>query len=154
MITNMSSPFSLPPKRLRYSTSMGRRQKFVLPPLPLDETPIGARIARLRKQHGLSQKELAERIGITHHLVSDYETGRLHLNDQMVARMALALQVSADALLGLNRTRTEDHTPSLRIMKRVQKLEQLPLSQQKAILHTLDLAIEAAQHKRQRSADT
>jgi len=80
---------------------MPRISKLPLPPLNLGKETIGERIARLRKERGYTQRELAEKIGIIHSLVSDYEKGKLRLYDQMVTRFALALEVSTDTILGL-----------------------------------------------------
>ncbi|OFZ18886.1 MAG: hypothetical protein A2X94_03175 [Bdellovibrionales bacterium GWB1_55_8] len=73
----------------------------------------------------------------------------------MVARFAVALGVSADELLGLKSSRSAAvvHTSSglsLKIVRRLAKIEQLPAAKQKALLQTLDLFLEGAeQHKRQ-----
>lgn len=68
---------------------MLRVSRLKLPQLHLNQEPIGRRLARMRKEQGYTQTELARRIGIIHHLVSDYEKGKLRLYDQMVARFAL-----------------------------------------------------------------
>ena len=73
-----------------------------LPPLNLGNgETIGQRIAKIRKKFGLTQKELGEKISIKRAMVSDYELGRAKLYDEMVARFAIALEVSSDYLLGL-----------------------------------------------------
>ena len=53
------------------------------------------------KKKKLTQKELADKIGISRILVWNYENGRLRLYDEMVKRFAIALEVSTDYLLGL-----------------------------------------------------
>lgn len=63
---------------------------------------VGQRIARIRKERGYTQNELAERIGTIQALVSDYERDKLRLNAKMAVRFAIALEVSTDELLGLN----------------------------------------------------
>ena len=80
---------------------MPKISRLSLPPLNLSKETIGERMARLRKDRSYTQRELAERVGIIHGLVSDYEKGKLRLYDQMVMRFALALQVSADEILGM-----------------------------------------------------
>ena len=73
-----------------------------LPSLELkNSTPIGKRIAKIRKRIGLTQEELGKKIGIKRFMVSDYELGRVRLYDEMVARFAIALEVTTDYLLGL-----------------------------------------------------
>ena len=73
-----------------------------LPPIEEEKSvTIGQRIYELRKKKKLTQKELADKIGISRILVWNYENGRLRLYDEMVKRFAIALKVSTDYLLGL-----------------------------------------------------
>jgi transcriptional regulator with XRE-family HTH domain len=55
---------------------------------------IGRRLARLRRERGLTQAQLAERIGILQTLVTDYEHDRLRLS----AEMAVTTPVSTARL--------------------------------------------------------
>ena len=41
----------------------------------MDQTKIGKFIASKRKEHGLTQSQLAEKLGITDKAVSKWETG-------------------------------------------------------------------------------
>jgi transcriptional regulator with XRE-family HTH domain len=123
---------------------MPRRSKLPLPPLNLGKETIGERIARLRKERGYTQRELADRIGIIHSLVSDYEKGKLRLYDQMVTRFALALEVSADTILGLHGNSHERSNPSLKILRRLTRIDALSVSEQKALLKTVDMFLKAA----------
>jgi transcriptional regulator with XRE-family HTH domain len=123
---------------------MPRRSKRPLPALNLGKETIGERITRLRKERGYTQRELGERIGIVHGLVSDYETGKLRLYDEMVSRFALALEVSTDEILGLKGNTSNGKKPSLKIVRRIGKLESLPPARQKTILKAIDLKIQSA----------
>lgn len=97
------------------------------------------RLARLRKERGWTQVELAERVGITQRLVSDYERGRLRLNADIVVRFANALEVATDDLLQPKGSRTPlRRKPSLRVQRRVEKIEKLPPHQQNYLLKTID----------------
>ena len=97
------------------------------------------RLARLRKERGWTQVELAERVGITQRLVSDYERGRLRLNADIVVRLANALEIATDELL---LTKTEQtplrHKSSLRVLRRLERIERLPLHLQNTLLRTID----------------
>ena len=44
----------------------------------MKEETLGARIARLRKEEGMTQLELAERMGVTDKAVSKWERGVSH----------------------------------------------------------------------------
>jgi transcriptional regulator with XRE-family HTH domain len=86
---------------------MPAKPKYNLPFIDFGEETIGQRIARIRKKKKISQQKLAEEIGIKRVLVSDYERGKVRLYDEMVARFAIALEVTTDELLGL-----KDHPPA------------------------------------------
>jgi transcriptional regulator with XRE-family HTH domain len=130
---------------------MPRVSRLKLPPSHLNQESIGQRLARMRKERGYTQTELARRIGIIHHLVSDYEKSQLRLYDEMVARFALALNVSTDEILGLKNGQKDGAKPSLKIMRRMKALEGLPPNKQRTILDSLDLMIQSARNNRRDS---
>ena len=102
------------------------------------ETP-GERLARLRKERGWTQVELAERLGITQTLLSDYERGKLRLNADMIVRLANALETTTDELLQPKGSRPPlRRKPSLRVQRRLEKIEKLPPHQQNYLLKTID----------------
>lgn len=80
---------------------MPQKCKNELKPLNISNESIGKRIARIRKSKKLTQEQLARKIGITRSRLSKYEIDRIRLYDEMVTRFAIALEVSADEILGL-----------------------------------------------------
>ena len=60
---------------------------------------IGQRIRKKRKAQGLSQEDLAEKIGISTTHMSHIETGNTKLSLSVFVDIASALEVQADALL-------------------------------------------------------
>jgi transcriptional regulator with XRE-family HTH domain len=103
-----------------------------------EETP-GQRLARLRKERGWTQVELAERVGITQTLLSDYERGKLRLNADMIVQLATALETTTDELLKPSASRSPlRRKPSLRLQRRMEKIEKLPAHQQNYLLKTID----------------
>lgn len=76
-------------------------------------------------------------MGIPWTLVTDYERGKLRLHDELIRKLSVALEVSADEILDL---RPVPHAakPSLRIVRRVSRIESLPSSKQKALLQIID----------------
>jgi transcriptional regulator with XRE-family HTH domain len=80
---------------------MPTKRKLVLPPINLGSESLGQPLARLRKQRSLTQIQLALKMGLTQMIISAYECDRLGMNAEMVARFALALDVSADEIVGL-----------------------------------------------------
>ncbi len=124
---------------------MPRKSKFKLPPLDLGPETLGKRIARIRKEKGYTQIELAEKIGIIQALISDYELDKLRPYYDMVIRFAQALDVTADELLGLKPSNSKEKHPDLKIVRRIKKIEDLPPSQRKTLLKTIDTFIKAAE---------
>ena len=100
---------------------------------------VGQRLARLRKERGWTQVELAERLGIIQSLISDYERDRLRMNPAMVVRFAAALEITTDELLRPNTAQTPlRRKPSLRVLRRLERIERLPAHQQSTLLKTID----------------
>ena len=60
---------------------------------------LGARIAALRRDRGLSQAELAHRLGISPSAVGMYEQGRREPSVELLVAMAEEFHVSTDYLL-------------------------------------------------------
>ena len=112
------------------------------PALESSQQEIGGRIAGLRRALGITQKQLAEIVGVTRTVITDYERGRVRIYDEMIARLARALGTSSDELLGIEKTE-EAAVQSLRIAKRLRELEDLPEAKRKKILSTLDDLIRA-----------
>ena len=111
-------------------TMVKRDKKYPSPMIIGDET-FGHRLARIRKEKGYTQVELSGKMNIVQVLISDYENDKLRPYHEMIARFAKALDVSADELLGLKANKKKKNTPSLKIQKRMKKIEDLPTSQQK-----------------------
>jgi transcriptional regulator with XRE-family HTH domain len=124
--------------------AMPRKSSLNLPALDLGEESVGQRIARIRKERGYTQIELAERIGTIQALISDYDRDKLRLNGEMAVRIALALEVTTDELLGLQPRAVHSRKPSRKILRRLEQIEKLPQAQQAILLKTIDTFIKAA----------
>ena len=60
---------------------------------------IGEKIFRLRRQHGISQEELADKINVTRQAVSKWETGSAVPNSENITALCKLFNVSADYFL-------------------------------------------------------
>ncbi len=67
----------------------------------MDALETGKRIQELRKQHGWTQKELAERICVSDKAVSKWERGLNFPDMALLKPLAEALEISVTELLGL-----------------------------------------------------
>lgn len=127
---------------------MAKKSKLKLMPVDFDKETLGQRLARIRKERGLTQKDVAERTGLIQTLVSDYERGRLRLAADMIVRFAVALEISTDELLRPKRGKAAPHPKASRkVLRRLQQIESLPAYQQRALLTTIDNFIAAAQDR-------
>ena len=122
---------------------MPKRPTLKLPPLKLGDESLGKRVARLRKERGLTQVELAERIGILQAMVSNYEHERLRLSAEMAMRFALALGVSVEELLSTKNPPPLANRPSRKLMRRLEQIERLPPRKQEFVLQALDSLLKA-----------
>ena len=64
---------------------------------------IGIRIRDFRESKGLTQKELAEIVGVQDAVISNWETGRNRPNVDVSKKLCTALNTSADELIGIKR---------------------------------------------------
>ena len=62
---------------------------------------LGERLAFLRRRENISQKELGDKLNISHYTISSYEKGRSEPSDEIKVRLARYFQVSLDYLAGL-----------------------------------------------------
>ena len=65
----------------------------------MDYYKIGQQIRKIRKAHGLSQEELAEKVNISTTHMSHIETGNTKLSLPVFVDIAAALEVRTDDLL-------------------------------------------------------
>lgn len=105
---------------------------------------IGEHIARLRKERGITQVEMAERLGLSQSIVSKYESGELRLHAELIVRLAEVFRTSTDEVLGVKSAtasgggaehggRTEQ-----RLMKKLRQVAQLPERDQRAVLRLIN----------------
>ena len=69
---------------------------------------FGSRLKELRKQAGLTQKQLGDRLGITKSVVSFYELRERTPSPEVLVKMAEVFHVTTDFLLGIEKGQTID----------------------------------------------
>jgi len=99
---------------------------------------FGERLARLRKAAGFSQRELATELGISHRVIAYYEGETEHPPTHLLPHLAKALKVSADELMGLEKTKKNGRTQDTRLWRRFSQVEKLPPPKRKQIVQILD----------------
>ena len=106
---------------------------------------VGDRIRRLRRAKGLTQADLAQRVGISRRAAVYYEAEGGSPSTDLLARYAQALGVSTDVLAGLKappRAVPTEQPESLRLWRRLKRIETLPVHDRKAILKMIDAMTE------------
>jgi transcriptional regulator with XRE-family HTH domain len=108
-------------------------------PLP-DDKAFGKRLQEIRKRRGLSQVEVADRLGIHQSLISQYERGYLRLHGALLVRLAEALKTTPDEILAVKKARGngDDQTLDRRFVRRLRKIDKLTAHEKKLLLGTID----------------
>ena len=63
---------------------------------------IGERLAEVRKDHGDTQQNLADKMNVSKHTVSSWEQEKSEPNHEMLVKLCRLYGVSSDYLLGLS----------------------------------------------------
>jgi transcriptional regulator with XRE-family HTH domain len=125
--------------------------KGVLVPTPpkhvvLSRKEIGARLRTIRKARGMTQTQLAKALGTQQTAVSQVEIGNRGLTVQQVVKLAKAMKVSTDAILGPSNGTNEELLPNdRRLIRRLQQIEKLPKAEKQALLKTIDAFLKSSQ---------
>ena len=102
---------------------------------------MGQRLRTLRRERGLSQVELSERIGMTQSNISAIERGARGVTIHQVVKIAKALHASTDEiLLGVKpgKQKTNGNIKDRRFLRRLQQIDSLPKRKKQALLTTID----------------
>ncbi|TQF10427.1 helix-turn-helix transcriptional regulator [Myxococcus llanfairpwllgwyngyllgogerychwyrndrobwllllantysiliogogogochensis] len=107
-----------------------------------------ARVARLRL--GLTQSDVAERVGMAMEVYSRLERGRMLPRTQTLKRLCDVLQVSSDTLLGVGRggasltpvvSRKPEREDPLELRRMTRKLRELEPSQLRAVSRVVNAVV-------------
>lgn len=101
------------------------------------------RLSELRKKRGLSQEELAAKLGTQGPAIGRYERGAAKPTIEVASKIARILGVSLDYLVG-NTDMELDKT----VIDRVVEIQSLPDEDKSPILYTLDNLLQNARTKK------
>ena len=111
--------------------------------LEFSKAEAGRRIRALRESRGLTQIELALALGLPQSNVSEMERGVRGLTVHQTVKLARALKVSTDEILRTsNGSATPKAAPSLKLLRRLQRIERLPEARQRMVLKVIDALID------------
>ena len=72
----------------------------------MNDFEFGNYLYGLRKRAGLSQRELADMLGITNKAVSKWEVGKAKPSTDMIRKLATLFHMNVDQLLSFERRKT------------------------------------------------
>jgi len=113
---------------------------------PSRDSEFGQRLMTIRKAHDMSQVQLAKAARTTQRAISYYETGLGFPPAPLVARLAHALKISSDELLGITPLprqtsqfeRVHSDPETRRLWKRFQQMASLPEKDQRAVIRLIN----------------
>lgn len=105
---------------------------------------LGARLAMLRKEAGLTQTQLGQSVGLSQQMIADYESGtRQHIPLCRLISLAEALGVELNRLVAENAESQRKRGPAPRVQQLVEQIHRLPKTRQKFVEEMLENALQA-----------
>ena len=112
---------------------------------PKKNDSFGQRLAELRKLRGLTQVQLAEKLGSTQRAITYYENEAEYPPVETIVELARILSVSTDELLGLKKTKPTQEVvditadPELRrLWRKFQQVAEWPEKDQNAVIRLIN----------------
>ena len=112
---------------------------------PKKNESFGQRLAELRKLRGLTQVQLAEKLGSTQRAITYYENEADYPPVETIVELARLLSVSTDELLGLKITKPSQDVvdittdPELRrLWRKFQQVAEWPEKDQNAVIRLIN----------------
>jgi transcriptional regulator with XRE-family HTH domain len=102
---------------------------------------LGARIAELRKAHGLTQVQLAETLELSQQMIASYEVGRRRVPVSLLPAIARALAVSVEALIGEKDATPAKRGPAPKLLLQMERIQRLPKAQQRFVMQMIDIVL-------------
>lgn len=98
---------------------------------------FGNRMAQLRKEKDLSRDELGKKIGTSGAIVGRYERNDMKPSIEIAAKIAEALDVSLDYLVGISSELIKDK----KMINRLEDVKKLPEREREKIFEYIDLIV-------------
>jgi transcriptional regulator with XRE-family HTH domain len=105
---------------------------------------LGARIAALSKDQGMTQVQLAEILGLTQQMVASYEVGRRRVPVSLLPQIAETLAVSLEELIGKKDVQPAKRGPAPKLQQQIERIQRLPRAKQRFVIEMLDTVLAQA----------
>ena len=103
---------------------------------------LAKRVESFRKQAGILQSELAEKLGVTQPMISRIEAGLVRLNGELIVTLAKIFSITTDELLGVKSKGESEASVPRRWIKRLGRIDELPKRDQDALARIIDAFLE------------
>jgi len=112
---------------------------------------FGKRLADIRRSRAMTQFELGEAVGVSKRVIAYYEQADSQPPGALLVDLARALRVSSDQLLGAKNPRETTDPRTARLLKRLQRIEQLPSADLRVVLKMIDGLLDRQAHSNGRA---
>ncbi|MFR4582005.1 helix-turn-helix domain-containing protein [Clostridium cadaveris] len=117
----------------------------------MNQLSIGKFIAQKRKEHNMTQEQLAEKIGVSNKSVSKWETGKCMPDYSVVQELCKELEITVTELMDgeeieENSVRIYDEKQIMDLLKRMQDLEQQKNTMYGILLIVMGIALLAVSY--------
>jgi transcriptional regulator with XRE-family HTH domain len=102
---------------------------------------FGKRLREIRSSRGLSQIALGAAVGVSNRVIHYYEEEGRQPPGAILVDLARTLGVSTDELLGLKPVKAKTSPKAARLVKRLQRVADLPPEDQRAVLKFVDALV-------------
>lgn len=100
---------------------------------------LGERIARLRREHGITQVQLAEALGVSQQTMQSYEVGRRRIPVSALPVVAQTLSVSLEELFGQSKpVGRSKRGPASKLEQHLERISALPKPRQRAVIEVIE----------------
>lgn len=113
-------------------------------PAKSKRAPLGERITALRERAGLSQTQLAAKLGLGQQTVAYWERRASTLKSEQIKAIAEALQAAPEEILGMNAPKRRGAGPVGKARQVFERVSQLPRSRQQKIVEVVEALLKAS----------
>lgn len=121
-------------------------------PTKSPRTDFGSRIHQLRVEAGLSQREVADYLGIGQPSYADWERRNVALSAEQFVKLADFFGVSVEELFKTENTPAKRTGPAGRAKRLLQELSTLSRPRQKEILDVVEMLMASAKKKERKDS--
>jgi transcriptional regulator with XRE-family HTH domain len=100
---------------------------------------FGKSLAKFRKAGGLTQQQLGELVGVSKRVIAYYEGETKYPPAHLIAPLSKALNVSADELLGIKKTKIALDPKLAALWRRLKVLETFSDKDKKAVVQFVEV---------------